>query len=97
MQYAVGRRLTKKLKQHLAYIDAQLSEYESQLDAADKLEDQTAIQEKIEERKEKQVKYSRIKEEANREPIVSEGSLPRNANPAKTVIYVHKVKPMAGI
>lgn len=53
----------KKLKQHLAYIDAQLSEYEAQLDAADKLEDQKAIQEKIEERKEKQVKYSRIKEE----------------------------------
>ncbi len=53
----------KKLKQHLAYIDAQISEYEAQLDAADKMEDKKEIQDKIEERKEKQTQYTRIKEE----------------------------------
>jgi transposase len=53
----------KKLKQHLAYIDAQISEYEAQLDAADKIEDKKAIEDKIKERKEKQVKYNGIKEE----------------------------------
>jgi radical SAM protein with 4Fe4S-binding SPASM domain len=53
----------KKLKQHLAYIDEQISEYEAQLDAVDKLEEKKAIQEKIEERKEKQEKYIRINEE----------------------------------
>jgi transposase len=53
----------KKLKQHLAYIDAQISEYEAQLDAAEKMEDRNAIVEKIEERKEKQAKYTRIKQE----------------------------------
>jgi transposase len=53
----------KKLKQHLAYIDAQISEYEAQLDAADKLEDKKAIEEKIEERKEKHDRYAKVKEE----------------------------------
>ena len=52
----------KKLKQHLAYIDAQISEYEAQLDAADKIEDKKAIEDKIKERKEKQVKYNGVKE-----------------------------------
>lgn len=50
----------KKLKQHLAYIDAQITEYESLLDSADKLEEKKAIQEKIEERKEKHDKYTRV-------------------------------------
>ena len=53
----------KKLKQHLAYIDAQISEYEAILDAADKLGDKKEIQEKIEERKEKHDKYTRISKE----------------------------------
>jgi hypothetical protein len=53
----------KKLKQQLAYIDTQISEYEAQLDAADKMEEKKAIVEKIEERKEKQEKYARIKAE----------------------------------
>jgi transposase len=52
----------KKLKQHLAYIDAQISEYETLLDAADKQEDKKEIQEKIAERKNKHDKYSRINE-----------------------------------
>jgi radical SAM protein with 4Fe4S-binding SPASM domain len=52
----------KKLKQHLAYIDAQISEYEALLDAADKLEDKKEIQGKIVERKNKHDKYSRINE-----------------------------------
>lgn len=52
----------KKLNQHLAYIDAQISEYETLLDAADKQEDKKEIQEKIVERKSKHDKYSRINE-----------------------------------
>jgi len=52
----------KKLKQHLAYIDAQISEYEAQLDAADTLEDKKAIQGKIEEREEKHARYTQVKE-----------------------------------
>jgi hypothetical protein len=43
----------KKLTQHLAYIDAQINEYEAQLDAADKQEDKKQVQDKIKERKEK--------------------------------------------
>jgi transposase len=49
-----------KLKQHLAYIDAQISQYESMLDASDKEEDKKEIDEKIKERKEKQSKYESI-------------------------------------
>lgn len=53
----------KKLKQHLAYIDAQISAYESMLDASDKEEDKKELDEKIEERKEKQAKYERIQKQ----------------------------------
>ena len=62
----------KKLKQHLDYIDNQINEYESLLDNADKLEDKKEIQEKIEERKQKHVKYTRINnvlEESGEEQI----------------------------
>ncbi len=62
----------KKLKQHLAYIDAQISEYETLLDAADKLEDKKEIQEKIVERKDKHDKYTCISkdlEESGEEQI----------------------------
>jgi len=53
----------KKLNYHLAYIDAQISEYEALLDAADKKEDEKEIQEKIQERKEKQTKYKQAKKD----------------------------------
>lgn len=53
----------KKLKQHLEYIDAQISEYETLLDAADKQEDKKEIQKKIEERNEKHAKYTQIKKD----------------------------------
>jgi len=53
----------KKLNHHLAYIDAQISEYEALLDAADKKEDEKEIQEKIQERKEKQTKYEQAKKD----------------------------------
>ena len=53
----------KKLNYHLAYIDAQISEYEALLDAADKKEDKKEIQEKIQERKEKQTKYKQAKKD----------------------------------
>lgn len=51
----------KKLKCHLAYIDAQISEYEAMLDTCDKEEDKKEIEKKIEERKEKQAKYVQVK------------------------------------
>src|SRR4030043_2393688 len=50
----------KKLRQHLAYIDAQISEYEALLDASDKEEDKKEIEAKLDERKEKQAKYTKI-------------------------------------
>lgn len=62
----------KKLTQHLAYIDAQINEYEAQLDAADKEEDKKQVQDKIKERKNKHAKYTRVKkdlEESGQEQI----------------------------
>jgi len=53
----------KKLKRHLAYIDAQISEYESMLDSCGQEEDKRVMQQKIEERKEKQSKYEHIQKE----------------------------------
>jgi len=53
----------KKLKHHLAYIDAQIIEYEALLDAADKLEDKNELLEKIQERKEKRDKYNQVKQD----------------------------------
>ena len=53
----------KKLKQHLAYIDAQISEYVALLNAADQEEDKKELQGKIEERKEKQAKYKQVKKD----------------------------------
>jgi transposase len=62
----------KKLTQHLAYIDAQINEYEAQLDAADKQEDKKQVQDKIKKRKEKHAKYTQVKkdlEESGQEQI----------------------------
>jgi len=53
----------KKLRQHLAYIDAQISEYEKLLDSCDLEDDKKEIEAKLEERKEKQEKYERIQKE----------------------------------
>ena len=53
----------KKLRQHLAYIDAQIDEYEKLLDACDKEEDKKEIEAKLDERKEKQAKYTWIQKE----------------------------------
>lgn len=53
----------KKLKRHLEYIDAQISEYEALLDACDKEEDKKEIEAKLEERKEKQAKYAQIQKD----------------------------------
>jgi len=53
----------KKLKHHLAYIDAQISEYEALLDTCDKDEDRKETETKLKERKEKRSKYERIRKE----------------------------------
>jgi transposase len=53
----------KKLRQHLAYIDEQITQYEALLDACDKEEDKKEIEAKLEERKEKQAKYTRVQNE----------------------------------
>jgi len=53
----------KKLRQHLAYIDAQINEYEKLLDSCDLDDDKKEIETKLEERKEKQAKYERIQKE----------------------------------
>ena len=53
----------KKLKQHLDYIENQIKEYEALLDTNDKEEDKKELEKMIEERKEKQAKYERIKTE----------------------------------
>jgi transposase len=53
----------KKLKHHLEYIDARISEYEAMLDACDREEDRQEIEAKLKERKEKQEKYEQIQKE----------------------------------
>jgi len=53
----------KKLRQHLSYIDEQINQYEALLDACDKEEDKKEIEAKLEERKEKQAKYTQIQKE----------------------------------
>ena len=53
----------KKLKRHLKYIDAQISEYEHMLDACDKEEVEYDLKKKIEERKQKQSKYNKIQKD----------------------------------
>jgi transposase len=53
----------KKLRHHLGYIDAQISEYETLLDASDKKEDKKELAQKIEERKEKKSKYQKIQKD----------------------------------
>ena len=50
-----------KLLRHLDYIDNQIKEYESMLDANDKQEDKQELEQKIAERREKQVHYQQIK------------------------------------
>jgi transposase len=53
----------KKLKRHLDYIENQIKEYETLLDANDKEEDKKELEKKIEERKEKQAKYEQVQKE----------------------------------
>jgi len=53
----------KKLKQHLEYIDAQISEYEAMLDACDKQEDLDEIKKKLAERREKHAKYKQVQKD----------------------------------
>lgn len=53
----------KKLLNHIAYIDAQIQEYEAILDASDKKEDKQELESKLKERKEKKEKYIRIKQD----------------------------------
>lgn len=53
----------KKLLNHIAYIDAQIQEYEAILDASDKEEDTQELEEKLKERKEKKDKYNKIKQD----------------------------------
>jgi transposase len=63
----------KKLKRHLEYIDNQIQQYQDQLDKNDREEDKQDLEKKIEERREKQAKYERIKEalEASGEEQIS--------------------------
>jgi len=53
----------KKLKRHLEYIDAQISEYERMLDACDMEEEKEELKKKLEERKQKQSKYEQIQKD----------------------------------
>jgi transposase len=53
----------KKLRQHLAYIDSRIDEYETLLDTCDKEDDKKEIVAKLEERKEKKAKYTKIQNE----------------------------------
>lgn len=49
-----------KLKRHLAYIDEQIKQYQSQLDAADEDEERQALEEKIRERTKKKHHYQEV-------------------------------------
>jgi len=51
----------KKLKRHLDYIENQIKEYETLLDANDKEDEKTELEKKIAKRREKQAKYEKIK------------------------------------
>lgn len=51
----------RKLKYHLDYIENQIKEYETLLDANDQEDDKKALKKKIEERQEKKAKYEQIK------------------------------------
>ena len=51
----------KKLKRHLEYIDAQIQQYQDQLDKNDQEEDKKELEKKLAERREKKVKYQKIK------------------------------------
>jgi transposase len=62
----------KKLRRQLAYIDAQIDEYEKLLDTCDKEDDKKELEAKLEERKDKQAKYTNIQKElksSNQEQI----------------------------
>jgi len=50
-----------KLKRHLDYIENQIKEYEALLDANDEEEEKKELEKKITKRREKQVKYEKIK------------------------------------
>lgn len=52
-----------KLKHHLEYIDAQINQYQSLLDANDKEEDRREIEAKLDERKGKQEKYKELQKQ----------------------------------
>lgn len=53
----------RKLQQHLDYIEAQIKDYEAQLDANDRQEDKKELERKIAERKEKQSNYQQLQQE----------------------------------
>lgn len=53
----------KKLQRQLQYIDEQINEYQRQLDASDNLEDQQEIVQKMDKRKNQQLKYEAIQQE----------------------------------
>ncbi len=53
----------RKLLNHIAYIDAQITEYEAMLDASDQQEDIQELETKLKERKDKKDKYLSIKQE----------------------------------
>lgn len=74
----------KKLLNHIAYIDAQIQEYEAILDASDKKEDKQELESKLKERKEKKEKYIRIKqdlENSGEEQIIDHRSRFPRCNP----------------
>jgi len=50
----------KKLKQHLEYIDKQITEYRDMLDTCDKQEERKELEKKLSERKEKQARYEQV-------------------------------------
>jgi len=50
----------KKLKQHLEYIDNQITQYHDMLDACDKEEERNELEKKLIERKEKQARYKQV-------------------------------------
>jgi transposase len=52
----------KKLKQHIEYIDRQLSEYEQALEQADNEEQKAEVNSKIEKKTEKKAQYQQIKD-----------------------------------
>jgi len=76
----------KKLKRHLEYIDAQISEYERMLDECDMEEEKEELKKKLEERKQKQSKYKQVQKdlEASAEDQIS------LTDPDSRAVILHK-------